>query len=166
MPVSAGNLRQTSFAEIWRQSKPMHDLRHPQLGGKCGSCEFTQICGGCRCRAYATYGDYLAEDPACAYEPGKYGHARITLPQEQTFGFEPQFTLVWSDAAQARLQRLPSFARGMVAKGVERYATEHGIRLITPEVMQAVRSRAEQRFGRQFNFRSFFRSGKPSTGSD
>ncbi|HEY7709905.1 MAG TPA: radical SAM protein [Candidatus Entotheonella sp.] len=166
MPVSAGNLRHTSFAEIWRQSKPMHDLRHPQLGGKCGSCEFTQICGGCRCRAYATYGDYLAEDPACAYEPGKYGHTLITLPQEQTFGFEPQLTLVWSDAAQARLQRLPSFARGMVAKGVERYATEHGIRLITPEVMQAVRSRAEQRFGRQFNFRSFFRSGKPSTGSD
>ena len=85
MPVSAGNLREKSFSEIWYEAKPMHDLRNPQLGGKCGSCEFAQICGGCRCRAYATYGDYLAEDPACAYEPGKYGHELITLPEEQTF---------------------------------------------------------------------------------
>ncbi len=161
MPVSAGNLRQQSFAEIWHGAQPMHDLRDPQLGGKCGRCEFSRICGGCRCRAYATYGDYLAEDPACAYEPGISGHAPITLPAEQTFGFDPQFTLVWSDAAQARLQRLPSFARGMVAKGVERYALEQGITVITPEVMQAVRVRAEQRLGRRFSFRTFFREGKP-----
>jgi radical SAM protein with 4Fe4S-binding SPASM domain len=157
MPVSAGNVRQQSFAEIWQHATPMQALRHPQLGGKCGRCEFAQICGGCRCRAYATYGDYLAEDPACAYEPGKYGNTVITLPTEQTFGFEPRFTLTWSNAAQARLQRLPSFARGMVAKGVERYATEHGITCITPEVMQEVRARAEQRFGRRFTFRTFFR---------
>jgi radical SAM protein with 4Fe4S-binding SPASM domain len=161
MPVSAGNLRQQSFAEIWRRARPMQDLRQAQLGGKCGRCEFAQVCGGCRCRAYATYGDYLAEDPACAYEPGKYGNTLITLPAEQTFGFEPRFTLVWSEAAQARLRRLPAFARGMVAKGVERYATEHGISHITPDVMQAVRERAEQRFGRRFAFRSFFREQQP-----
>lgn len=161
MPVSAGNLRQQSFAEIWHNANPMRDLRDAQLGGKCGRCEFSQICGGCRCRAYATYGDYLAEDPACAYEPGKYGNTTITLPAEQTFGFEPRFTLTWSEAAQARLQRLPSFARGMVAKGVERYATEHSIALITPEVMQTVRAQAEQRFGRRFTFRAFFRDRKP-----
>jgi hypothetical protein len=69
-------------------------------------------------------------------------------------------TLIWSAAAQARLQRLPAFARGMIAKGVERYATEHGITLITPEVMHTVRTQAEQRFGRRFSFRAFFRDGK------
>jgi radical SAM protein with 4Fe4S-binding SPASM domain len=157
MPVSAGNLRQRSFADIWHGAKPLHDLRHPHLGGRCGRCEFAQICGGCRCRAYATYGDYLAEDPACGYEPGQYGRTVLALPAEQTFGLEPRFTLRWSTAAQERLQRLPSFARGMVAKGVERYAREHGITLITPEVMQAVRERAEQRFGRRFSFRAFSR---------
>ena len=161
MPVSVGNLRQQSFAEIWQHAGPLQALRNPQLGGKCGRCEFAQICGGCRCRAYATYEDYLAEDPACAYEPGKYGNTVIALPSEQTFGFEPRFTLVWSEAAQARLRRLPSFARGMVAKGVERYATEEGITCITPEVMQAVRARAEQRFGRRFTFRTFFRDRQP-----
>ncbi len=161
MPVSAGNLREKSFAEIWHNSAPMRDLRDPQLGGKCGRCEFSQICGGCRCRAYATSGNYVAEDPACSYEPGKYNHQLITLPAEHTFGFEPRFTLVWSEAALKRLQRLPSFARGMVAKGVERYATEQGLALITPEIMQEVRASAEQRFGRRFNFRAFSR-GRPS----
>jgi hypothetical protein len=83
------------------------------------------------------------------------------LPLEQTFGFEPHYTLTWSEAAQARLQRLPAFARGMVARGVERYAREHSIPLITPEVMQIVRQQAEQRFGKRFNFRTFWRSSKP-----
>lgn len=161
MPVSAGNLRSMSFADIWQQAKPLRDLRDPQLGGRCGACEFSRICGGCRCRAYATYGDYLAEDPACGYEPGQYGGSVITLPAEQTFGFEPRFTLTWSSAAQNRLQRLPSFARGMVAKGVERYAREHGIAVITPEIMQRVRGQAEQRFGRRFSFRTFLRSPRP-----
>ena len=157
MPVSAGNVRTQSFAEIWRHAQPMQDLRQPQLQGRCGSCEFSKICGGCRCRAYATYGDYLAEDPACAYQPGQHGGQVITLSEEQTFGFDANLTLVWSEAAQARLKRLPSFARGMVAKGVERYAKENGLSVITPDVMQTVREQAEQRYGRRFNFRSFFR---------
>jgi hypothetical protein len=82
----------------------------------------------------------------------------ITLPNRPA---EPRFTLTWSAAAQDRLQRLPSFARGMVAKGVERYAREHGLPLITPEIMQTVREEAEQRFGRRFSFRTFFRPQKP-----
>jgi hypothetical protein len=160
MPVAVGNVRTQAFADIWHGAQPLHALRQPQLGGRCGACEFAQICGGCRCRAYATYGDYLAEDPACGYTPGQYGGEVITLAAEQTFGLEPRLTLTWSAAAQARLQRLPSFARGMVARGVEQYAREQGIYLITPEVMQKVRERAEQRFGRRFSFRPFFREQK------
>jgi hypothetical protein len=66
-------------------------------------------------------------------------------------------TLQWSDAAKERLKRLPSFARGMVVKGAERYATEQGIWVVTPEVLQAVRERAEARFGRTFRFTEFSR---------
>jgi radical SAM protein with 4Fe4S-binding SPASM domain len=161
MPVAVGNLRRQSFADIWQNGQPLNDLRNPQLGGRCGSCEFSQVCGGCRCRAYATHGDYLAEDPACGYQPGQYGGNTIALPAEQTFGFEPRFTLTWTPAAQDRLKHLPSFARGMVAQGVERYAREHHLSEITPDVMQTVRQQAEQRFGRRFNFRSFLRGSKP-----
>ena len=155
MPISAGNLRRQSFPAIWEGASVLNDLRDPRLGGRCGACEFSKICGGCRCRAYATYGDYLAEDPGCVYQPGQFGGQVITLPEEQTFGLEPRFTLQWSDAAKERLRRLPSFARGMVVKGTERYAAEHGIAVITPEVLQAVRERAEARFGRGVGFTEF-----------
>jgi radical SAM protein with 4Fe4S-binding SPASM domain len=158
MPVSAGNLRQQPFDEIWNHSPVLNDLREPHLGGRCGACEFSGVCGGCRCRAYATYGDYLAEDPACDYQPGEYGGARIRLTEEQTFGLAVQQTLPWTEAARARLNALPSFARGMVARGVERYAAENGIATITPEVMQTVRSAAESRMGKSFKFSEFTRT--------
>jgi radical SAM protein with 4Fe4S-binding SPASM domain len=157
LPVPVGNLRRQSFSAIWEDSPILTDLRDPHLGGRCGACEFSKICGGCRCRAYATYGDYLAEDPGCSYQPGQFGGQVITLPEEQTFGLEAPFTLPWSGAAKERLHRLPSFARGMVIKGAERYAAEQGIAVITPEVLQAVRERAEARFGRGFRFTEFNR---------
>ena len=157
MPVAAGNLRRQSFSAIWEGASVLNDLRNPHLGGRCGACEFSKICGGCRCRAYATYGDYLAEDPGCSYQPGQFGGEVITLPEEQTFGLEATLTLQWSDAAKERLKRLPSFARGMAVKGAERYATEQGISVVTPEVLQAVRERAEARFGRTFRFTEFSR---------
>ncbi|MBI3989868.1 MAG: radical SAM protein [candidate division NC10 bacterium] len=161
MPVSSGNLRAKSFASIWHGATILNDLRDPQLGGRCGACEFARICGGCRCRAYATYGDYLAEDPACAYQPGGFGGKLITLSEERTFGLEARLTLEWTEAARERVKRLPSFARGMVIKGAERYAREQGIHVITPEVLQAVRERAEARFGRPFTFREFTRIALP-----
>jgi len=167
MPVSAGNLRRQSFDEIWNDAPVLNDLRDPHLGGRCGVCEFSEICGGCRCRAYATHGDYLAEDPACGYQPGQSGGARIHLTEEQTFGLAVQCTLPWTQAAQERLKGLPSFARGMVVRGVERYAVEQQIALVTPEVMQTVRDQAETRLGRRFKFSEFTRGvpvgSSPST---
>ncbi len=158
MPVSAGNVRRDSFRAIWEGAQVLNDLRDPRLGGRCGACEFSRICGGCRCRAYATYGDYLAEDPGCGYQPGQFGGRLITLPEEQTFGLEAPLTLEWTDDAKERLRHLPSFARGMVVKGAERYAAEQGIAVITPEVLQAVRERAEARFGPAgVRFTQFFR---------
>ncbi len=70
MTVVAGNVREQSFGEIWRTSSVLQELRDPsRLLGRCGRCEFKELCGGCRCRAHAAYGDYLQEDPACRYQP-------------------------------------------------------------------------------------------------
>jgi hypothetical protein len=99
------------------------------------------ICGGCRCRAYATHGDYLAEDPACAYEPGRYGGEVLRLPAAQTFGLEVEPTLAWEEAARARLDAVPAFARGMVVQAVEAYARAHGQATVTPALLAEVRGR-------------------------
>lgn len=146
MPVVAGNLRQTSFADLWEHADVFEDLREPQLGGRCGTCEFGKICGGCRCRAYATYGDYLAEDPACVYQPGQHGGEVIELPASQTFGLEVKQELVWQPAARERLNAIPSFARGMVVKGVEAYARSHAYQEITPELLTEIRQTWGARF--------------------
>jgi radical SAM protein with 4Fe4S-binding SPASM domain len=146
MPVSAGNLRDIGFAELWRSATVFGDLRDPKLGGRCGVCEFSKICGGCRCRAYATYGDYLAEDPACGYQPGAHGGAVIDLPATLTFGLPVDYELTWEPAARERLAAIPSFARGMVVKAVEAYARGRGEAVITPALLADVRSRWGGRF--------------------
>ncbi len=71
LPVLAGNVREESFATIYRSSPVFQQLRDlSQLEGKCGQCPYVHRCGGCRARAYSLTGDYLAEEPYCVYEPG------------------------------------------------------------------------------------------------
>lgn len=146
MPVAAGSLRHASFAEIWRQADVFQDLRDPKLGGRCGACEFSKICGGCRCRAYATHGDYLAEDPACGYQPGAHGGQVIELPATLTFGLPVDYELTWEPGARERLQAIPSFARGMVVRAVEAYARGRGDTVITRELLADVRAKWGGRF--------------------
>lgn len=70
LPLSAGNVRGASPAEIYRRSPLFQDLRNPDaLKGRCGRCEYRTICGGSRSRAFALVGDPLAADPWCGYEP-------------------------------------------------------------------------------------------------
>ena len=70
LPLSAGNVRRQSLAEIYRNSPLFTALRDPsRLKGKCGACEYRNICGGSRARAYALTGDPFAEEPCCAYQP-------------------------------------------------------------------------------------------------
>jgi radical SAM protein with 4Fe4S-binding SPASM domain len=71
LPALAGDLRKQNFAEIWNDSEVFGMLRDDDnLKGKCGCCEFRHVCMGCRARAFAATGDYLAEEPFCVYEPG------------------------------------------------------------------------------------------------
>lgn len=70
LPVSCGNVTRSDFAEIWKNAPVFADLRDfATLTGKCGACAFKGLCGGCRARAFAQSGDYLAEEPACSYQP-------------------------------------------------------------------------------------------------
>ncbi|MEK7445683.1 MAG: SPASM domain-containing protein, partial [candidate division NC10 bacterium] len=149
MPLSVGNLRERSFAELWRSAPVFQELRTAPLRGRCGDCEFSKICGGCRCRAYATHGDYLAEDPACSYQPGTHGGVPAEVPAAFTFGLEVSPELVWSEAASARLQAIPSFARGMVVKAVEAHARSAGHSSVTPELMAEVRRQWGGRFAQR-----------------
>jgi heme b synthase len=71
-PKPAGNIREQSFREIWEESELFRELRDfKKYKGKCGSCEYINVCGGCRARAYSVYGDYLEEEPFCSYIPVK-----------------------------------------------------------------------------------------------
>ena len=83
LPISAGSVREQSLASIYRDSPLLRSLRDSSnLKGKCGVCEFKDICGGSRARAYAMTGDVFAQEPCCIYQPGKWagssrGTARI-----------------------------------------------------------------------------------------
>jgi len=70
LPVIAGDLRKQTFADIWENSTVFHELRDTSgLKGKCGCCEFRNVCMGCRARAYAATGDFMDEEPFCVYQP-------------------------------------------------------------------------------------------------
>ena len=70
LPVSSGNVKETPLPEIWRRSPVFADLRDDrQLEGKCGCCEYSKVCMGCRARAFAQTANYLAEEPNCGYTP-------------------------------------------------------------------------------------------------
>ncbi|MBN1943274.1 MAG: radical SAM protein [Phycisphaerae bacterium] len=68
LPVRCGSVRETDFATIWETSKVFAALRDPnQLQGACGRCDYKTLCGGCRARAFAATGDWLAEDASCPF---------------------------------------------------------------------------------------------------
>jgi radical SAM protein with 4Fe4S-binding SPASM domain len=79
LPVIAGDLRKQTFAEIWDHAEVFEQLRDTGgLKGKCGCCEFRNVCMGCRARAFAASGDFMAEEPFCIYQPKMKPAARKT----------------------------------------------------------------------------------------
>ena len=70
LDIECGHIRKEPLSKIWKNSLIFIKLRDKsQYKGKCGRCEYWQVCGGCRARAYALTGDYLSEEPMCLYQP-------------------------------------------------------------------------------------------------
>ncbi len=129
MSLVAGNLRDHSFGTIWRSAPLFRALRKPALQGRCGACEYRDLCGGCRARAFASSGDVLAEDPWCVYVPGtdKPSHTR------------EEAAVSWAAEAESRLEKVPFFVRHTVRSAVEALARRQGLKTVTPELMDQAR---------------------------
>ncbi len=72
LPLSAGNIKTMTLKQVYQKSNLFVRLRKAKYKGKCGICEFKEICGGSRARAYAMTNDPFETDPACNYTPGEY----------------------------------------------------------------------------------------------
>lgn len=84
--MQLGNVKEQPFSEIWTNSKVFADLRdYSLLKGKCGACEYKGVCGGCRARALSATGDYMDEEPYCAYIP------RSMRTEDESDGSIPAF---------------------------------------------------------------------------
>jgi hypothetical protein len=111
------------------------------------------VCGGCRARALALSGDVMAEDPSCSHQPDADAPL-VAPPHAAAYGMPAPLprTLRWTPEAEARLGRLPSFVRGVVASRLEEYARTRGVGEITVELMQAVRRDMPVDFSRRRPF--------------
>ncbi len=121
------NIRHRDLKSIWYESPLFKSMREAELGGKCGSCEYNELCGGCRARALALKGDLMDEDPMCGYIPDENRREPV----------RPQ----WRADALERLKRIPFFIRPMIKEGIERYARMKGIREITPELLSELKKK-------------------------
>jgi radical SAM protein len=71
LPAPRGNIRSAALGDVYRRDEMFLRLRSADaLLGKCGRCEFRELCGGSRSRAFAATGAVMASDPLCVYEPG------------------------------------------------------------------------------------------------
>ena len=86
LPLVCGRFPNDSVVDVYQNHEVFRALREPsQFGGKCGVCEFRDVCGGSRSRAYAVTGDVLAEEPDCAYDPPEWD-GKQTIRGRLSFG--------------------------------------------------------------------------------
>ncbi len=149
-PVVAGDLKTQSFADIWWKSEVFTTLRQGELQGKCGACEYKEICGGCRARAYADGGDVLGPDESCAYVP-KEG-AAVVKARPIAYGVDAKKELTWAPDAEERMRRVPSFVRGVVIKRVEDWARKNGHSVITRALIDDIRKQMPVDFSKRLPF--------------
>jgi heme b synthase len=83
LPLLAGNVRERSLVEIYRNSPLFQSIRDPDLlQGRCGICEYRVVCGGCRARALSATGNYLEEEPFCTYQPNPQNLRELVSVEE------------------------------------------------------------------------------------
>jgi hypothetical protein len=139
LPVFAGNLREQKLTDLWQTSPLFVSIRErTRLGGRCGECELSASCGGCRARAFGMTGDLMAEDPLCTHTPGAF--SRPATPAME-YGGPAMTTLDWDAAARERMQRIPAFVRGAVTQRVEAYCRERRLGRVTEEVLGEIRAK-------------------------
>ncbi|MDO8463920.1 MAG: radical SAM protein [Gallionella sp.] len=136
IPNEEGNIRDSKFWDIWNQSPTFQSLRDPKLQGKCGSCEFRILCGGCRARPLAMGDSLMDTDPWCIHVPAGATAIEPLIEQPKK--------LAWSEEAEKRLSRVPSFLRKMVRSRAESYVHELGLHLVTEEHLATL---SAKRFG-------------------
>jgi len=154
LPEVAGDLRTQSFREVWEQAPLFQSIRTRSFNGKCGSCEYRNVCGGCRARAFANTGDAMGSDDSCVYEPD--GTIPVIESKDTTYGTPVKPGLRWDDGAEARMKRIPSFVRGVVIQRTEDYARKHGHAVITLELLDEIRKGMPVDFSKK---RPFFMRG-------
>lgn len=141
MPDHVGEIGPQPFAEIWETAPLLAALRDRSLlQGRCGMCSYRETCGGCRARAAAVLGDPLAQDPACAWEDAATAKTEAAAVPEATFALPAECTMPWTEEAVGRLDRVPSFLRGLVIRRVEERAHEDRQQEVTAKLMKAVRA--------------------------
>lgn len=133
---SVGSIRQQSFLSIWDDAELLQTMRTPQLKGKCGDCEYRELCGGCRARPRAAGGTLMDEDPWCEHQPQGL---KVIKPWEND-----TTALAWSPEAEKRIKRIPGFIRKIVRKKAEAFVLERGESTITAEHLSEMTAR---RFG-------------------
>jgi AdoMet-dependent heme synthase len=73
LPLAAGDVRRHDLVDVYRNSPIFTALRdRERLEGKCGVCEYRDVCGGSRARAFAVTGNMLESEPYCAHVPARY----------------------------------------------------------------------------------------------
>lgn len=144
MELSGGNVFREGFWKTWDESTLFRSFRKPELlQGRCGSCEYKLICGGCRARALAQNGNLMGEDPNCDYLPNP---AAVMIKPDSS-GLHAS---LWTPEARERLQRLPLFLRGMIKKRLEERARKEG-GPITVAMMQRHRAESQIANGLSLN---------------
>jgi len=148
LPQFGGNLKTQSLKTIWETSALFQNIRkRDQLADRCGQCEFSNTCGGCRARAFTTFGSVLAEDLLCDYQPGKYNFKKISFNQGIEYGLKQNLpnssaeSITWELSAQQRMKQIPAFVRGMVTKSVEKYCLKNNISHVDEQTLNLIRSK-------------------------
>lgn len=131
-----GNIRHDDFWHTWDTAEQFQALRKPALTGKCGACEYSDLCGGCRARPLALGQDLMAEDTLCTYQPSGD-------PTIEPLRFV-DLSIHWSSEAQTRVARIPGFVRKMVRRRAEAFVSDRGESEVTCEHLDQMIS---QRFG-------------------
>ncbi len=70
LEIPCGDVRRDGVRKVWESSPVFGAIRDLKgYKGRCGSCRYVRICGGCRARAHELKGDFLEEEPYCSYKP-------------------------------------------------------------------------------------------------